>query len=388
MRLKLSKFFLFAFFVFFPSQLGLHLWPYFSIVSGFRVDYLSPTLYFTDLLIFVLLILHPPKVNPRHLLLFLMLVIINSTFAIQPLLTVYCWLRMSLYLLLFLHLVASPHLPKILPVALVINLVWIGFLAFWQFSRQSSIGGVWYWLGERPLSLLLPNVAKISLGNLGLFLRGYAVFPHPNALAGFLLVSFWLLKNRFRQNWVYLIVAVIFITFSRSVILITFLTLVVYFGIRKSKIPLLVTIIVGLIILELSRYFGAADSLADRWFLEKKALDIIQRRLILGVGLGGFPLWQKMISNSFYLNFQPVHNIYLLIISQLGLPLSIYVFSKVYYFIRALYDRTSLPLRLAILSILLTGLVDHYWLTSPANTLIIFILTVVIYGTQKNYHKL
>ena len=38
-----------------PIQLGKHFWPASAFVSGIRVDYLSPTLFFTDILLFVLL---------------------------------------------------------------------------------------------------------------------------------------------------------------------------------------------------------------------------------------------------------------------------------------------------------------------------------------------
>ena len=37
-----------------PTQFGRHFWPDFSFVSGVRVDYLSPTLYVTDILIFLI----------------------------------------------------------------------------------------------------------------------------------------------------------------------------------------------------------------------------------------------------------------------------------------------------------------------------------------------
>jgi len=40
--------------LFFPTQLGKHFWPDFSIVSGIRIDYLSATLYITDVLLILL----------------------------------------------------------------------------------------------------------------------------------------------------------------------------------------------------------------------------------------------------------------------------------------------------------------------------------------------
>src|SRR5438309_11425305 len=42
--------------VFLPTQFGKHFWPSFSSVLGIRVDYLSPTVYVTDLIIIFLFI--------------------------------------------------------------------------------------------------------------------------------------------------------------------------------------------------------------------------------------------------------------------------------------------------------------------------------------------
>src|SRR5579872_2586293 len=40
--------------LFLPTQLGKHFLPNFSIIQGIRIDYLSPTVYFTDILICLL----------------------------------------------------------------------------------------------------------------------------------------------------------------------------------------------------------------------------------------------------------------------------------------------------------------------------------------------
>ena len=61
-----SLFFLF-FFLFYllllllPTQLGKHFWPTFSYVLGTRVDYLSPTLYLTDIIILFITLFYLPK---------------------------------------------------------------------------------------------------------------------------------------------------------------------------------------------------------------------------------------------------------------------------------------------------------------------------------------
>ena len=60
-RLEKTLFLLIVFFL--SSKVGLHFWPEFSYVSGVRVDYLSPTLYFLDVLIIALFLFSLPKLG-------------------------------------------------------------------------------------------------------------------------------------------------------------------------------------------------------------------------------------------------------------------------------------------------------------------------------------
>src|ERR1035437_7520739 len=53
---KISKIFFYLLILFLPTQLGKHFWPNFSFVYGLRLDYLSPTIYLTDILILVIFI--------------------------------------------------------------------------------------------------------------------------------------------------------------------------------------------------------------------------------------------------------------------------------------------------------------------------------------------
>lgn len=69
-------------------------------------------------------------------------------------------------------------------------IITLGFIqamiGIWQFIIQHSIG--FFWLKESLISSDLPGVAKIVLHG-EKFIRSYGLFPHPNILGGFLLVS-------------------------------------------------------------------------------------------------------------------------------------------------------------------------------------------------------
>src|SRR5680860_1754307 len=52
-----SLFFFYLLILFLPTQVGKHFWLQSSFVYGLRIDYLSPTLYLTDILILIILIL-------------------------------------------------------------------------------------------------------------------------------------------------------------------------------------------------------------------------------------------------------------------------------------------------------------------------------------------
>src|SRR6266704_5882454 len=49
-----ERFIFYSLILLLPTQFGKHFWPDFTIVSGIRIDYLSPITYVTDLLITLL----------------------------------------------------------------------------------------------------------------------------------------------------------------------------------------------------------------------------------------------------------------------------------------------------------------------------------------------
>src|SRR3989339_1317077 len=76
---------LFLFFILLPTQFGKHFFLPFSFLSGVRVDYLAPTVYLTDIFIFILLIINLKSIfqflKNRYILLILALLLVNVIFS-------------------------------------------------------------------------------------------------------------------------------------------------------------------------------------------------------------------------------------------------------------------------------------------------------------------
>ena len=150
-----------------PSQLGYHFWPDWSLINGIRVDYLSPTVYFTDLIILVLFGFSRLRVRFPFAIIVFAVLNISISISISPLLSVYKWLRVYEYYWLYRYLVTQGSLTFIRR-WLSPAILWTSLLALLQFMMQRSLGGGGYWLGERTFSYSLaadPSMEKIKSGN-------------------------------------------------------------------------------------------------------------------------------------------------------------------------------------------------------------------------------
>ena len=101
------------------------------------------------------------------------------------------------------------------------------------------------------------------------------------------------------------------------------------------------------------------------------SLKMIKDHLLFGVGAGNFlvrlPEYQQ---NSGVFWLQPVHNILFLIVSEVGIIGLIILFKITNYELRITNWRKEIKKKnnLILLGIILvTGMVDHYWLTLPQN---------------------
>lgn len=234
---KIEKFLFSLLIIFLPTQLGRHFWPQFSIVSGIRIDYLSPTVYFTDTLVLLLFALwlfrklqiqnfksqinyNNKKKRAQNVLNF---GVFNLRFIWSLVLSIWNFKSTYFFFLLFLviNIVLSHnilngyyHLLKFLECSFVayyiantmhkkqqivqlaslcsVGIIFESLLAFLQYATQGSIGGPLYFLGERSFLSQTPGIANASI-NGQLLLRPYGTFSHPNVLAGYLVIALTLI---------------------------------------------------------------------------------------------------------------------------------------------------------------------------------------------------
>ncbi len=229
--------------LFLPTQLGKHFWPPFSFLLGFRIDYLSPTLYFTDILALLFgiaalwdgtnrqLILGFLYRHRRVLVLVLLSLFLSSVFSRSPLLGLYGDLKVIEFLLVGLLIARVVKRKRLTPVVstLMVSAGGESLLAIGQYLHQGSIGGALYLLGERQFTGQTPGIANAVIDG-HLVLRPYGTLPHPNVLAGFLLVvlilSVWYLRSASARlsktlSFLFLLIgsAALFLTLSRTAIM-------------------------------------------------------------------------------------------------------------------------------------------------------------------------
>lgn len=392
---------LFCILFFIISQLGKHYWPDLSYVSGIRVDYLSPTIYITDILIGGLIVLSLPQIvrdikkrggrPPIIAVLGLITIGISTSLAQYPILAVYGVVKILEMVFLgyavtsFLTRKDFPRIVEVISVAVFIQSI----LVFWQMYVQSSVGGLWYYLGERTFSSGTIGISTISLyGNE--VLRAYGSFPHPNVLAFFMASSslmfivYWsLLLGGLKKLWIGFItalsVSVLFLTFSRAAI-IFFIVAVIYLvykqiiGRRIGVVIILCCVIsVGLLASRFSFSVFSSPDFLMRIDLALISLEIIKSHILFGTGiLNYFALqlpYQTMITPVL---LQPVHNIYLLTLVQIGvlgiIPVCLYLSktvlrSRIQEVEKEVDKKLSVLFGVLLWGILLLGIVDHFFLT-------------------------
>lgn len=391
--------------LFLPTQFGKHVWPSFSFVLGQRIDYLSPTLYVTDILVillFIVWVIHTLSLRAKRgnlmtlrigeiasslamtkkiltfIFLFFLFLTINISLSQSPLEALYGLLK--LFEVGFLtYYIGNIHRTKlkILLFPLTFGIISESVLAIAQFFTQGSLGGILYYFGERTFTSVTPGIANASI-NGQLLLRPYATFPHPNVLAGYLVISMTILlmchsglsgiwKSRFftnltraqdprypkstrlsqgsvaRMTTIFLYFFTLLlgtiglcVTLSRVAILVWFFVCVFLFfrflqkRVFTKKILLiangvLLTLVITLFIISpllprFSQFALQDESVVLREQLALDAFKMLFAHPIFGVGLHNFlpALPHYDFARGSVFSIQPVHNIFLLVGAETG----------------------------------------------------------------------
>jgi len=265
------------------------------------------------------------------------------------------------------------------------------------------------WLGISAQGPYIPGASVVETSSEHI-LRAYGFFPHPNILAGFLLVgiflSFYLYifsKNRKdRAFFIITFIAQLFgllMTFSRAgwlTVGLGFLFLVLVYWKKRSVRPeiifislvaLAVCIIFSFIMCEaVSSRISGSQRLERKSNIERiqqafEAIDVISKNTVLGVGAGNYTLYTN--KEKIPVNKQPVHITYLLAFAELG-------FVGIASYILLIFSSLMITLRektyigsVMILSICVVGFLDHYYWSLYAGMMIFWVVLAASLTKQK-----
>ncbi|MBU3956935.1 O-antigen ligase family protein [Patescibacteria group bacterium] len=397
-----------------PVQLGRHFWFEWTQVLGLAVDYLSPTLYLTDLLVIAILLTWwwQEKIRDKRyeirdkiqknwvvgaIFIFLL---VNSFLAVNRGAAFYKLIKVLEFTFLGFYIAKSNYTLYAIRYPLSLAVVYSSLIAIFQFVKQASLGGIFWWLGERNFNIITPGIAKAII-NGRLVLRPYATFSHPNVLAGFFLVAIILLLgnfkltnqliNKLKKNWsigIYWILVFILaliglvLSFSRATWLIG---LLVGFGLvtrswwgKKRRVAGLIflLVLIGVFYYRFALPLSGQETLTQRFSLAQIAIEMIKASPLAGVGLNNFiprlPDYWQQFGMTYWL--QPVHNVFLLIAAETGLVgLLIFLWLLVLIYKRLLVTG-HWSLIVAVSIIFALGLFDHYWLTLQQSQLLLTIV--------------
>lgn len=393
---KTGKFLLALLVLLIPIQFGLHLWPNFAFIKGVRVDYLSPTIYATDIVLVLLVIsrLGKIKLTPSFIGVFIVFSIINIYYSINRDISFLKMLKIGEMYLFFeaVRTFTKTELYKLVYKPLLFSLILFSLIGLIQVVEGKTIGGIFYYLGERTFSIYSPGIATIEFNGDSL-LRAYSTFSHPNSFAGYIIVSLLILRhlskqiNRKAKAYIVgrnLSLFALALTFSLGAFVSMAASILMAKVVKTLKSPMAFLILLFLLsyslmlISDINIGLSIDDSINQRLELARESVSIFINKPFTGVGANNYinSISEQNPGKYFWL-LQPVHNIYLLVLSETGLIGLVLLFVLLLKILNKSYKYQYL--NYAIFTILIAGLFDHYSLTLQQNMLINTLLIGLIF---------
>lgn len=395
---KLEKTLFFLCLLFLPTQLGKHFFTPSSYIFSLPVDYLSFTIYFWDLLALSLFFVFAirkifyekdKKLNFLSLNIFLFFILtqtISLPTSINPQAGLF---RLEQYFVigLFGLYLSNQDIPKVknmLIASLSVGLLFEAGLGTLQTLLGRTLG-LWV-LGEREFSVNTPGIARFDFFG-QVILRAYGTFPHPNVLGAYALVVHAIIFGFTKKAYLLIIPAavLVFLSFSRASFLVFLLEMLVFFKdllFKRYKIVLaLILVFTPLLLIRfLSTFNFDLISLIRRKELTEIGVAAFLTNPLTGVGLNSFI---NFVSSSNLISgelrfLQPVHNIFLLSLSETGLLglLGFLGFLGVPIFICAKFRKNQLAKALIFCwsIIFILGSLDHYFLSLAQGQRLLFLV--------------
>lgn len=389
-----------------PTQLALHFWLPSSFVFGIRIDYLAPTIYLTDILFLSLFMVWVKGgykrffefLNKNRVCLFLIILLafVNIVFSTSIIPSIYKWLKIGELVLFYFYLRERKDIfsSKTLLSVLYYSLIFFSIIGISQFVLGRTLGGPLYFLGERAFNVSTPGIALVDIFGKN-YMRAYSTFSHPNSLAGYLglgLIAILFLfskKELFKRGLGITVISLAFLlTFSLSAFIALVLSASVYLLLRKKVInkKLLLFVPAVFLLISLSLPFISSvvlnnkvdlpQNLSQRVYLSSAAGVMISQKFLTGTGLNTFIVNEPKIKflNNYQWIMQPVHNIFLLVFSEVGVFGLIIVYILLIKLNREAINLDNKIFYIGLVFILITGLTDHYWFTLQQNMFLIVVI--------------
>lgn len=409
----------------------------FSFPEAFRVpiSYGSFFLYGLDILLVLFVALNLKRLRfdrwAKWLAAFLAAALVSVFLSLSVGLALYAFFHLlifSLFSLIVADMIAGGFLDlKRTFVALGASAAVQALIALVQFRDQGSIG--LKILGESVLGPMTEGVARAST-EFGNFLRVYGTMPHANILAGFLVFGFvaivYLLiksgKERASRNRrlasiaaLFVLFAALLLTFSRSGITVFAFAVgaTVIYGISEKFLRRRTAFLAGILalfVLFAAFGFGKLATARDSVTLTEPsvtyrvdygviAFNLVRSHPLFGVGVGNQIL--AGLQAGLYQNqglkeswqWQPAHNLYLLVASEtglVGLVLFIgFLWSVFWPAVRRFWEERKgepglelfFPLILGV-SWLAFGMVDHFFWDLESGELMFWLTLALVMGVS------
>lgn len=413
--LSLSRFFFYIFIFIIPFQINAVVYTTSVFEGGNFNPFTSVFIYLADLVFLLSFVCwgisifkHEFKEKLTYgksvlfifLLIFLVFAEISVFFAEDKWLSFTIVIRLLEFILMYFYIInQTVKLEKIINVLLA-SLALQALIAIFQYVFQGSLG--LSFLGESNISPNELGIAKITTES-GQIIRPYGTFSHPNILAGYLLTGIFLAYYKIKQRVTiaYPLIALLglafILAFSRGAFLAFIIAALVYFSVVESKISLKYIILIAAFLLFtvvifnleqtfLSRVlFSDASSLDERIFYFNVSKNIFYN-YPLGIGIGNFTLALPDFTSVKLAPwlYQPVHNIYMLLINEIGIfgalsfiilfltfPISVFFKMKK---LKETDKKLGAILLAIITSIFVIGMFDHFLISLYHGIAILFII--------------